>query len=301
MNILITGYTGFVGSSLLNFLIKKKFVKKIYCVGRKKPKYNLKVIFFKKNLDQKFKLKKTTIDVVIHLAAANEVDSISRSIAYRNTFLTTTNLIKALKKFQIKKFLYFSTAQVYGSNNFIDENTATNSQNYYSITHELSEVFIKMNLEENIKNYIIVRPFNIFGSPKSKSVKRDTLVPMCFVRELKLKNTISLKSNGKQTRDFISLDNINKKIFKIITNKKFDNKTINLCSGISLRIIDVAKITAKIFEEEFKKRSRLIINNADKKKYRKLKAKSKFFQDITRKEIIFSLNKEIKKLFYFFN
>lgn len=301
MNILITGYTGFVGSSLLNFLIKKKFVKKVYCLGRKKPSHNLKVIFIKKSLDRKFKLKKVIIDIVIHLAAANEVDSINKSSAYKNTFLTTINLIRALKKFQIKKFLYFSTAQVYGSNHLIDEKTATNSQNNYSLTHELSELFIKMNLEENIKNYIIVRPFNIFGSPKNKSVKRDTLVPICFVKEIGLKNSIILKSNGEQTRDFISQDDINKRILKIIIGKKFDNKIINLCSGTSLKIIDVAKITKKIYEEKFKKRSRLIINNSDKKKYPQLKAKSKFFQSISKKEIILSLNKEIKKLFYYFN
>lgn len=296
MKILITGYTGYIGSHILNFLTRKKEFSKIICLGRKRPFKSKKIKFLKRNLNKLFLIKEKEIDIILHIAGANEVISKDENLAYQNTFIITQNLIKSLKKTKINKFIYFSTAQVYGNNNIINEKNSTNSGNFYATTHEMSELLIKFYTKNNIKNSTIIRPFNVFGLADTREVKRDTLVPTCFIKSLKEKNYIELLSNGKQYRDFISLNEINKKIYKIFYNSKFDNKIVNLCCGTSFKILDIAKISLKVFNKHSKYKGFIKINNKDKKKYKKLKASSVFFKKMNIKTLKNELKNEIEKI-----
>jgi UDP-glucose 4-epimerase len=301
MIILLTGYTGFVGSSLLEFFQNKDKIKKIICLGRKKPLIKShKIFFIKKNFHIKKKLKIRKIDIVIHALGANEIDSKDKELALKNTFETTVNLIDSLTKIPITKIIYFSTAQVYGETSKINDNTATNSKNFYSVTHEMSENLIKLKTGKNIKNYIIVRPFNLFGFPKSKIINRKTLVPTCFIESLKKLKIIKLHSNGRQYRDFLSLDELNKKIFLLMKLKKFNNKTVNIFSGTSLTIKNIAEITLKVFKKTNNQKAKLMVNNMDKKKYKKLIIKSKLFKKINKKILKYKLESEIKKYLTFY-
>ena len=131
MTIIITGVAGLVGSNLAGFFLKRN-VKVIgidnLILGKRKNIKNLLLSnnFYFKKLDlsnyksvKKFfnKIKKKKIKTIWHFAANSNVKRGANGfdIDYKNTFLTTFNLIKICKEFNIVKFCFASTSAVYGN------------------------------------------------------------------------------------------------------------------------------------------------------------------------------------------
>ena len=251
LNLLISGYTGFVGTHLLSYLTNHKKFKNIYCLGRKKPKNIDKKIKYL-NLNKKSISKNTIkIDVFLHLAGSTEIYSKNYKVSYEANVSLLLKMI-SYKELKISRLIYFSTAQIYGSQYNINESSKSDLKNYYSLTNFHAESIVRLLYGNNFSNYTIIRPFNIYGIYSNKDIERDTLVPTCFCKEIISKGTITLLSSGEQYRDFISLKEFSKSVLKIIFSKsKFKNKTVNLCSGVSLKIIEVAKICVNEYKSIF--------------------------------------------------
>ena len=112
IKILITGANGYIGNCLYHFLGRKfKFV------GIDKEKtFNDKIyqcdLLNTKKLDQI--LMKEKPEVVVHLAAQSLVDeTINKKKYYKNNITATNNLIKSMKRNNITKLVFSSTAAVY--------------------------------------------------------------------------------------------------------------------------------------------------------------------------------------------
>lgn len=300
MNILISGYTGFVGAYLLNHLTHYKIFKNIYCLGRKKPFQADERIRYL-NLNKKINSIKTiNVDIFLHLAGSTEIFNKDYDKSYDSNVHLLLKILN-LEKIKIDRIIFFSTAQVYGNQSIISENSQLELKNYYSITNFHSESIIRLFFKNKFSNYTIIRPFNIYGTYSNEKIERDTLVPTCFCKEIVSKGTLTLLSSGNQYRDFISLKQFSRSVSKIIfSNKKFRNKTVNICSGASLKIIDVAKLCIDVYESSFSKNVK--INILSKKPYeeKKLKAKSKYFKSQNKSIILKEMRSEILSMFNFF-
>ena len=129
MNILVTGGCGFIGSNFINYILNKsdKSVRIYnidclnYCANETnvKPQPNYKLI--KGNITSKdlvlHILNEYSIDAIIHFAAQSHVDnSFDNSLQYTTDNVMGTHvLLQAAKEYgKIKKFLHFSTDEVYG-------------------------------------------------------------------------------------------------------------------------------------------------------------------------------------------
>jgi len=158
LNILITGISGMLGSSIYKTFRKESFFR-IYGYTRK-AKYKLpdvQMIYSNKKLTNQ--IKKTHFNIIIHCAAEVNLNSCEefKELAYESNVLLTMNLIKDLN---FDDFIFISSDSVYKSNtreikSEIDE---TNPINYYSKTKLLSENYIK----NKISKYYIIRT-NIYG------------------------------------------------------------------------------------------------------------------------------------------
>ena len=133
--ILVTGGSGFIGSHLVEELIKKRYKIEVLApyniessIGWLKDVRmgNQVKITYGDVCDQSlvFKLAKRN-DAIIHLAALISIPySYQSPSSYVNTnIIGTLNLLEACRKFNIKKFLHTSTSEVYGSAEYtpIDE------------------------------------------------------------------------------------------------------------------------------------------------------------------------------------
>ena len=186
MKILVTGGTGYIGShtcvELLNdnnevIIVdnlvnsKKEVVEKIEQITNKK------VLFYKGNvcdeslLDSIFKENK--IDAVIHFAGLKAVgESVKMPLEYyQNNLDSTLVLLKVMKKFNVKKFIFSSSATVYGANNevpFKETDKIGGTTNPYGTT----KLFIEQILNDLVVaepefSVVILRYFNPIGAHKS--------------------------------------------------------------------------------------------------------------------------------------
>jgi len=157
-NILITGANGYIGSCLFHVL-KSKF--KVIGIDKEKSK-NKKVlqcnILNSRRLD--LIIKKEKPELIIHLAAQSLVDeTINKKKYYDNNVLATNTLLKVMKKNNIHKIIFSSTAAVYKQNSRpLKEESKIHALSTYAKTKLICEKNIRN--QKNIKS-IILRFFNV--------------------------------------------------------------------------------------------------------------------------------------------
>ena len=155
-NILITGGAGYIGSHIVELLVKEKANVIIYdnLVTGFKELINKKAKFINgdtKNLKKLSKvIKNNNITSIIHLAAYLNVSESEKNKKkyYRNNVIGTLNLINACKNSQVQNIILSSSCSVYGSvEGSVNENLSLNPKSYYAYTKLRSENIIKKKLK----------------------------------------------------------------------------------------------------------------------------------------------------------
>ena len=245
--VLITGGTGFVGTNLIKKCKKKRWNVISLSLNRQNKIKGIKEI--KINVSNRSllfkKLNKFNIDYVINLAG--HINHHEKKKTYDTHFKGCKNLIDFSIKKKIKKFIQIGSSVEYGfSKSPIseDENISLDKlKSTYGISKlKASNYLAKISKEKNLK-YIILRPFLIYGP--GQSVNR--LIPNTIINCLKNKNFPC--SNGKQSRDFLYIDDFTNLLIKCIQNKKIYNNIFNAGSGKSVRVKIVINIIKKLIKK----------------------------------------------------
>ena len=248
--ILITGGLGYLGSRIAESLITKNHYKII--IGSRDNRINLpkklvgcELVFF--DLLEKKSIQKCLkgVDIVLHLAAmnANECAANPEDALLVNG-LGTLNLIQASQNSNVSKFIYFSTAHVYGSPLLgdITEETPTKPSNHYAISHRVAEDFIIEIGKKGKINTTILRLSNAVGYPIEKNINCWMLASNDMAKQIVEKNVIEINSSGRQWRDFISITNIINAVELFLENHSPFGEVYNLGSGSSLSILELANL-----------------------------------------------------------
>jgi len=226
MKILITGSKGFVGSHLTNRLKNNNEI----------IDYDLKDgrdVLNEDLLDKYLK----GVDVVIHLAAfVDGNESWKKPEIYLiNNGLGTYKVIKSAIKNKVKRIIVSSSAAVYG-----------NPLTPYGASKMWAEAATKS--YSNQIEVIIVRPFNIYGKGQNPVYG---YVINNFSQGIKKKGKVSIYGTGKQTRDFIYIDDVVNIVEKLLKSK-VPSDPIDLGTGKETKISDLAKIIGKVLQKEYK-------------------------------------------------
>jgi UDP-glucose 4-epimerase len=266
MNILISGGSGYIGSKLIKEFIKDNIFPDI--ISRKDLSYSQypQIKIYQADITSPLTfVPEKQYDIFIHLAAANDIDSSNHQTALLSTTLGTRHCLDFCAKYSIRKFLYFSTFQVYGKvEGIMNEQTPCLPSNEYGITHFFAEEYVKLYNKSHRINYLIVRPTNIYGSPVSRNIDRWSLVPNCFCKEAYEKQSITLESSGRQCRDFISLQDL-VEVTKTLCNRfpEFQNTIMNISSGNKFTILEIAEAVKQQYEKQFSEKCELIIKSKE--------------------------------------
>ena len=173
MKALVTGGAGYIGSTVSNLLLDRGHEVTIIdnlSTGLKKniPK---KAFFYKIDISNKKRLEKIlsrkNFDVVFHFAAfINNEESIKYPKKYyKNNFLNGKIFFEICIKNKLNKFIYSSTAAVYGNKNKrVSEKDSLLPMSPYPKSKLKLENFLKT--RKNKISCIILRYFNVAGSDK---------------------------------------------------------------------------------------------------------------------------------------
>ena len=283
-NILVTGGCGFIGSNFVNKLLNFKhniiiidnfstgYIENLKELKKNSKKKNVKIYFFKFNLNEKKKLKKIfqrfNIDYIFHFAAFTSVE---KSLQNPKKFLSnniksTKNLLDLTIKHKVKHFIFSSSAAVYGNikfNNNINENVKPRPINPYGLSKLICEKKIAKIAKKYKFKYCIFRYFNAIGKNISKKVEKKRNLNLfekilLFVKQNK-KFIIHGKNldtkDGTPIRDFISIYDLIKahlECLKQADNKKFWNRTYNIGNNKGISVFEVLNQYNKTFRKKIK-------------------------------------------------
>ena len=264
--ILITGGCGYIGSCLGNYFSDKYEV--ITLDKRKKNIFlNKKIKHYICNLLDQNKLKKilTKIkpDAVVHLAGQSTIDLVDKkkNEYYKNNVLATNILVKIIKKLEIPKFIFSSTAAIYDkSKDILKETSKIKSKNSYGLSKIKCEKILIKNFKLSKTNYCILRFFNVASSLREKKIgelhnPETHLIPI-LINALYYKKDIQIYGNNYDTkdgtclRDYIHISDILTGIEKsIIFLDKNKSSIFNLGSGKCYSVLDVIKNCEKMVKK----------------------------------------------------
>lgn len=243
MKALITGGAGFIGSHLAEKLSNEGvevFVVDDLSMGKKENLQGLNnVKFYQKDVrDYAFinsLLLNEKFDLIFWLAAvASVADSVSRPMfthsINQEAVLHSLDFIRA-NKIPIKKFLFTSSAAVYGDSPEIPkkESSAINPKTPYAVDKYAAERYVIDYSSLYQIPTVCVRFFNVFGpkqNPNSPYSGVISLITDC----LRNKKMFMVFGDGKQSRDFVYIDDvINALVHLVKTNK--DSGVYNIACG----------------------------------------------------------------------
>ena len=266
MNILITGGLGYIGGRIASYFKEKAPESRIFLTTRNKnkalPSWTDKFTVLQMNLLDEDSiancLENRDIDVIIHLAAFNEIDSIKDpALALEVNTKGTYKLSSVANEKKINRFVYFSTFHVYGetSSAVITEETPTRPFHPYAITHRAAEDFVAFLNRYHKMKTLIFRLSNGYGYPMDMDINRWTLVFNDLCKQAVISGRIVLKSSGKQHRDFISLHDIARAVYHSLyaVPDRWGDGLYNLGGNCSMSILDVAEKISDVYKTKYKK------------------------------------------------
>ena len=264
---LITGIAGFIGSNILEELLKLdqrvvgidnfstgqiknlKDVKKN--VGLKKWK-NFK--FFEGDLSNIKICQKIikNIDIVIHQAARGSIpkstkDPISTNQDNITSFL---NILTVSKDKNVKSFVYASSSSVYGDSKKLPkvEQITGNVLSNYALTKKTNEEYARLFYDLYNFKSIGLRYFNVFGKRQNPQGDYAAVIPK-WINNIKNNKKIIIFGDGKTSRDFCPVANVvQANILSGIRNLKKKNYIFNVGTGSRVSLNKLAKTIYNIFE-----------------------------------------------------
>jgi dTDP-glucose 4,6-dehydratase len=254
MNILVTGGCGFIGSNFINYILKKDTSIKIfnidclnYCANVSNVNSHPNYKFIKGNITSKdlilHILNEYAIDAIIHFAAQSHVDnSFDNSLQYTTDNVMGTHvLLQASKEYgKIKKFLHFSTDEVYGEVDLehpgCHEKSLLNPTNPYAATKAAAEFLVRSYYHSFNLPVVIVRCNNVYGPNQYP----EKLIPK-FIKLLREGKLLTIHGNGSTRRNFIWAEDVSSATELIFHNGVL-NEVYNIGTKQEYSVMDVATL-----------------------------------------------------------
>lgn len=199
-------------------------------------------------LDERTLPDRADADVLIHCATANDIVSRDFSAGTRLSVEGTRNVLEAALRAGIREVQFFSTLQVYGAEpeGEITEATPTRCESPYALNHHWGEEVCRYYAWQHGLQVALIRPANVYGVPDSPTVRRSTLVPMCFVKSVLAEGRIVLKTSGRQYRNFVSTDEVADICLHLAGNMPAGVTVINAASNWTASIREIAQWVAGV-------------------------------------------------------
>jgi len=256
MKVIVTGGAGFIGSHLVDRLLKEKnqvLIIDDLSTG-KKNNLNTKARFLKldirdRTIDHIFLSFKP--DLVFHLAAQIDVRKSLKDPLFDQSVNIggTINIIKASIKAGVKKFIFSSTGgAIYGDKVFADEKMIPEPMSAYGVSKLSAEHYLRIFGFWEDLNYTILRYGNVYG-PRQDPYGEAGVVAI-FSKALIEDAKPILYGFGKMKRDYVFVEDVVSA--NILSIHKGHRDTFNISSGIETSVEELLNLLQKIAHKDTK-------------------------------------------------
>ncbi len=258
-NILITGGGGFIGSHLTDQLILEKptsiIVVDNFFLGKmenladaKKAFKNLKILKQDATdfVAMKLIILQNKIDVVFNLATkALEHSFVDPDDAFMVNINLASILLRLLHEKKYKTLIQCSSSEAYGTalKIPITEEHIKHPETLYAAGKAAADMMVISYYRTYKYDIAIARPFNTYG-PRQNEGMYAAVIPITM-RKIMSGKSPEIHGSGKQTRDFIYVEDTARGIIEVYKNKSSRGREINIAYGQEIQMGDLVKTIVK--------------------------------------------------------
>jgi UDP-glucose 4-epimerase len=240
---LITGGAGFIGAALANRLIEEgHHVRVLDDLSAGDPsRLDSQVLFTRGDVKDVPKLWTLLqhVDCVYHLAARV---SVPESILYPRDYNDvnvggTVAVMEAVRDAGVKRVVLTSSGAIYGKQRKqpVSEKTIPNPDSPYAVSKIASEHYVfTLGALYDIET-VALRIFNAYGPGQFVPASHAPVIPQ-FLKQALGGGSLVVFGDGKQTRDFVYIDDVVDALFAAATASDVDRRIINVGSGQEVSI-----------------------------------------------------------------
>jgi len=248
MNVLVTGGAGFIGSHIVDRLVRKHHVKVYDDFSTGKYRNRFSTIIEGDILD-KVELRKACkdIDVIIHLASKTSVvESCEDPQSYYEVgSVGTFNVLQAALDNKCKRVVYASSSSCYGDKDYaVKETDRLDPLSPYAMSKIMGEGHLNYFNRYYGLSTVVLRYFNVFGPRQQTEGGYPAVIP-AFIKKVLKNEPLTVFGTGKQKRDFVYVAEIAK--MNELALDKVQDGTYNVASGKSITILELIKEISKVY------------------------------------------------------
>lgn len=247
---LVTGGAGFIGSNIVEALVKQGL--KVRVFDNLSTGFLANLAPFKKNVDFiKGDLRKLSavqravkgMDGIFHLGANRAVfRSVENPIETHDVNVTgTLNLLYAARDAKVKRVIYTSSSSIYGENTreVLAETDLPNPVSPYAASKLMGEYYCSVFSKLYGLDTGTLRYFNVFGPRQNPESKYSAVIPI-FIACLLQDSRPEIHWDGKQSRDFSYVDNVVEGNLKAMAYpEKLNAEIFNIACHEEFSVLDI--------------------------------------------------------------
>ncbi len=247
--VIVTGGAGFIGSNLVDELIKQEIeviVLDNLSTG-KIENINPRAVFYECNISKMpmdtFKYLFEDVDTVFHLAATPQVQYSIENPLDNNNLHSLINMLEVSKLIGAKRFVFSSSSAVYGNPKYtpIDENHPINPLSPYALHKLIGEQYCKLYSDIYNLDTVSLRYFNVYGNRMPKEGAYKSVLSV--FKEQYNKQPFNIVNDGKQKRDFIYVnDIIQANLLAANSTNNHKGDVFNVGTGQAYTVNEIANI-----------------------------------------------------------
>lgn len=251
MRCAVTGSSGFVGRNLIEALSRHEGfgpVMAIDCVPLSSAPTHVHEVCADIRDVRQMTLALEGCDVVFHLAAASNVDEIHSQpmLAIENNITGTGSVLEAARCAGVKKFVLASSVWVYmnAAGDVFTEDTALfpPAALHLYATSKLAAEMLCINFSHQFGlPYVILR----YGIPYGPYMRHDLVIHR-FVTQAMLGETLTIAGHGRQTREFIYIDDLIRAHLLVAARENIVDRIYNLPGPRAISIRELAEVVQRV-------------------------------------------------------
>ncbi|CAB4133364.1 WcaG Nucleoside-diphosphate-sugar epimerases [uncultured Caudovirales phage] len=216
MKILVTGGCGFIGSNLVDRLVKDGHkvgvIDDLSAICHDQFYYNDNATYYKNDISdyENTRVLYDDVDFVFHLAAESRIQPALENPlqTVKTNTLGTATVLQCSREAGVKRVMYSSTSSAYGTNTPpLYEEMDDDCLNPYSVAKVAGEKLCKMYNDLFSLQTVVFRYFNVYG-PREPVKGPYAPVVGLFLRQKRAGELLTIVGDGGQKRDFTHVDDV---------------------------------------------------------------------------------------------
>lgn len=262
--ILITGGAGFIGSNIVETLLKKGAKVRVldnFITGRKR---NIEPFLNNENFEliegdlRNYSTVRKSVEGINYILHQGALPSVPRSIKDPITtnninILGTLNVLEAARKTGVKRLVFASSSSIYGNSEVLPkkEDMSVNPLSPYALSKYTGERYCQLYYRIYGLETICLRYFNVFGPNQDPTSQYAAVIPK-FISLIKKDESPVIYGDGLQSRDFTYVENVVEANILACEAKVVAGEVFNIACGNSFSLLQLVNLINKFLGKNIK-------------------------------------------------